>query len=182
MRCEGKRWTMGRSIAIMANIFAKIFATIWKTWYFHVMLFTFRFFRDFHKSNFRATGKLWLLSVRTDRYVMWYGAIIAATGYICCCYYYRCCCFCSCKCRCRHRRRYCCYCCCFSCSFSRRKKSTWFNATIRNLWPVYTVHCTIVQFYLKFKSKWKQVVWFDFNNKFHLKCRKCIANTLYFST
>lgn len=41
--------------------------TIWKTWYFHVMPFTWRFLRDFHKSNFRATGKLRLLSESTVR-------------------------------------------------------------------------------------------------------------------
>lgn len=135
------------------------------------------FSRDFHKSNFRETGKLWLLSMRTDRYVMWYGAIIAATGYIFC-YYYYCCCR-----RRRHRRRYCYNCCCFSCSISRKKNEALDSMQLFEIYGQCTMHsCTIVQFHLKFKSKWKQVVWFDFNNKFHLKCRKCIANTLYFST
>lgn len=97
------------------------------------------FSRDFHKSNFRETGKLWLLSMRTDRYVMWYGAIIAATGYIFC-YYYYCCCR-----RRRHRRRYCYNCCCFSCSISRKKTKHLIQCNYSK--SMAGVQCTVARLY-----------------------------------
>lgn len=110
----------------MWNIFAKIFAMIWKTWYFHVKLFTLDFCEIFTNPIFLRQENF-DYSIPTDRYVMWYGAITVLPP-VCCRrrrhrHHHH-----------RHRSRYshCCYCFSLSVSFEKVLDSM----QLLKAWPV----------------------------------------------